>query len=216
METIKVFIADDHQIIIDGLKSVLEEDKSIEVIGIANNGGDAIERIKLFNIDVVILDIEMPVFNGIEVTRQIREFNRDIKIIILSMYNESGLIKKLSAMGANGYLLKNADQEELITAIKEVHKGKNYFSEQLDDASLQSSAEKITPDINTKEFTDLTEREIEILKNIADGLSNKEIGEKLFISHRTVDTHRTNLMKKLGVNKIAGLIKFAIQNGYVN
>lgn len=214
MESIKVFIADDHQIIIDGLKSVLDEARQIEVVGYANDGKDTLERLDLITPDVLILDIEMPVFNGIEVTRQLKNNQNNIKIIILSMYNEPGLIKKLEAMGVDGFLLKNSDQEELVKAINTVVSGQKYFSSNLHQH--QEKKANTFSEIPSREFIDLTTREIEILKLIAEGLSNKEIGEQLYISHRTVDTHRTNLMKKLGVNKIAGLIKFAIQNGYVS
>lgn len=215
MDSAKVLIADDHQIIIDGLKSLISSEENIELVGEASNGKEAIDLLNLINVDVVILDINMPVLNGIEAMKRIKSEFPEVKVIILSMHNESSLIKSLIEMGADGYLLKNCDQDELIEAVNKVASGQKYFSSEVTISLLNKtggmkSSVKMDPVIAS-----LTEREIEILKLITQGLTNKEIGDQLFISHRTVDTHRTNLMKKLEVNNIAGLIRFAIKNGFV-
>ncbi|MEZ5084062.1 MAG: response regulator transcription factor [Bacteroidales bacterium] len=216
IQEIKVLLVDDHQIIIDGIKSLLASEPGINVIGEASNGKEAYDFIKLLTPDVVLMDIDMPVLNGIEATKKIKAGYPHIKIIILSMHHESGLIKTMMNAGANGYLLKNSDQSELIQAIRKVNDGQQFFSSDVTLSLLTKNSDKLAGFSGDSPISELTSREIEILKLIAEGNSNKEIGDSLFISHRTVDTHRTNLMKKLGVNNIAGLIRFAIQQGFVS
>jgi two-component system response regulator NreC len=211
MSQIKVLLVDDHQIIIDGLKSLLKNNNEFLVAGEAGNGREALRILDLIEIDVVLMDIDMPVLNGIDTLKEINRRRSGQKVIILSMHNEAGMIKSLIDLGASGYLLKNCSQEELITAIQKVAAGQSYFSTDVTLALLKP-ANSSNPEIRNELLTD---RETEILKLIAAGYSNKEIGDKLFISHRTVDTHRTNLMKKLDVSNIAGLISYAIKNGIV-
>jgi two-component system response regulator NreC len=150
----------------------------------------------------------MPVLNGIDTLKEIGKRGSDVKVIILSMHNEAGMIKSLIEIGAKGYLLKSCAQEELIGAIRKVASSQSYFSTEVTLSLLNPTQSNQPTEL-------LTERETEIIKLIAEGFSNKEIGSKLFISHRTVDTHRTNLMKKLDVGNIAGLISYAIRNGIV-
>ena len=216
MKKIKILIADDHQLIIDGIKSLINNVPQFDLIAEANNGKEAVKIAKLINPDIVLMDIDMPIMNGIEATEKIKSFNPEIKIIILSMHNEKGLVKKLIRLGADGYLLKNSDQNELIEAISKVASGQQYFSPEVTMSLLNKETEIKSSFKANSIISDLTDREIEILKLIAQGYSNKEIGEKLFISHRTVDTHRTNLMKKINVSNIAGIITFAIKNGFVS
>lgn len=213
---INILLVDDHQIIIDGIKSLLAAVPDMTVIGEASNGKEACDFIKLLIPDVVLMDIDMPVLNGIEATKQIKATYPHIKIIILSMHREGGLIKTMMNAGANGYLLKNSDQSELLQAIRKIHSGDPFFSTDVTLSLLDKNSDKLSGFASDSRIAELTSREIEILKLVAEGNSNKEIGDALFISHRTVDTHRTNLMKKLGVNNIAGLIRFAIQQGFVS
>ncbi|MBN2172785.1 MAG: response regulator transcription factor [Bacteroidales bacterium] len=216
MKSINVLLTDDHQIIIDGLKSLLEKVEDINVVGEAQNGRIALDLLKIIKVDVVLMDIDMPILNGIEATKIIKAQYPEIKVVVLSMHNESSLIRTLISAGANGYVLKNTDQEDLISAIRKVYGGQKYFSP---DATISlAEHDALSPSTIQKDWylEDLTDREIEILKLIAEGFSNKEIGEKLFISHRTVDTHRTNLMKKIGVKNIAGIIKYAIKKGFIS
>ncbi len=210
---IKVLLVDDHQLIIDGLKSLLKNTDEIVVTGEANNGREALRLLDILNIDLVLMDIDMPVMNGIDALKEIKKVKPGIKVIILSMHDESGMIKNLLAIGADGYLLKSASQEELISAIKKVSDGNKYFSTEVTLSLLNGSRENLQTSKQQVEI--LTSREEEILKLIAQGFSNKEIGVKLFISHRTVDTHRTNLMKKLNTSNIAGLISYAIKSGHI-
>jgi two-component system response regulator NreC len=213
MKRICILLADDHQLILDGLNSLLKNREDILVAGEAKNGRDALSLVKLLDPDIVLMDIDMPVMNGIEALKEIKKASPTTKVIILSMHEESGMIKSLMALGANGYLLKSCSQDELLGAISTVAKGQQYFSQGAVRSLLQMEN---SPTSAAQELTELlTDRETEVLQLIAEGFSNKEIGAKLFISHRTVDTHRTNLMKKLNVGNIAGLISFAIKKGLV-
>ena len=210
---IKVLLVDDHQLILDGLKSLLKNADELVVAGEANNGREALRFLGLLNVDVVLMDIDMPVMNGIDALREIKRIKPETKVIILSMHDESGMIKNLLAIGADGYLLKSTTQDELIRAIMKVAAGGKYFSAEVTLSLLNASQSVLQP---TKQLAEnLTIREEEILRLIAGGFSNKEIGARLFISHRTVDTHRTNLMKKLNVVNIAGLISYAIKNSLI-
>lgn len=212
MNRIKVLLVDDHQLIIDGLKSLLKNTDEIVVVAEANNGREALRILDMLEIDVVLMDIDMPVMNGIDTLKEMQKLNSRFKVIILSMHQEAGMIKSLMSIGAHGYLLKSCAQDELISAIRKVAAGQQFFSPEVTLSLLNP-----TPNnpLNTNQPELLTDRETEILKLIAEGFSNKEIGSKLFISHRTVDTHRTNLMKKLNSSNIAGLISYAIKNGIV-
>ena len=213
MSEIKVLVTDDHQIIVDGLKSLLNNSTDFKVIGEANNGREALKIIENVEVDVVLMDIDMPVMNGIETLKEIRRRRLEVKVIILSMHHEAGMIKSLIDLGAMGYLLKSSPQEELAAAIRKVAVGQQYFSSQVTLSLLNKPQNSNNAESESAGL--LTERETEIIKLIAEGFSNKEIGAKLFISHRTVDTHRTNLMKKIQVENIAGLISYAIKNGIV-
>ena len=213
MKAIRLLLVDDHRLIIDGMKSMMKGYDFITVSGEANNGLEALQLLDIINVDIVLMDIDMPIMNGIDALKDIKKNKPDTKVIILSMHEEAGMIKSIMAIGANGYILKNSSQDELVNAIVKVYQGKNYFSagvtqSLLNETQNQGSQLKMSIEI-------LTSREEEILRLIASGYSNKEIGSKLFISHRTVDTHRTNLMNKLNVTNIAGLISYAIKKGLV-
>jgi two-component system response regulator NreC len=160
----------------------------------------------------------MPVMNGLEATLQIKRHHKAVKVIVLTMHGEPALIKRMMEIGADGFLLKNSDRTEFVDALARVSAGKTYFSS--DAAQAVISGKSTT--INTYQvgeesllLSTLSERELEILKEVASGFTNKEIAEKLFISHRTVDAHRTNVMKKLEIHNAAGLVKFALQNGLI-
>lgn len=213
MKRIKILLVDDHQLILDGLNSLLNNREELLIAGEAKNGRDALQLVKLLEPDLLLMDIDMPVMNGIDALREMKKLAPAPKIIVLSMHEESGMIKNLMAMGADGYLLKSCSQDELLRAIHAVANGQPYFSHGVTLALLNTNPSALPSNNQPAEF--LTERETEIIKLISEGFSNKEIGNKLFISHRTVDTHRTNLMKKLNVSNIAGLISYAIKNGLV-
>jgi DNA-binding NarL/FixJ family response regulator len=209
---INLILADDHQLVLDGLKAMLEESPEFELKGQALDGEMAVNLVRNLKVDVVLMDVDMPGMDGVEATKILKNESPDVKVVILTMHDEKSIIRMLMDIGADGYLLKNSSKEELEQAIKAVHGGKKHFSSEVTMALLQPDE----PGIQKENLAGLTEREIEILKLIAEGKSNREIGDELFISHRTVDTHRTNLMKKLEIHNIAGLIRFAIKNGLVD
>ena len=211
---IRLLICDDHQLVVDGFKNLLESHPNVELVGSADNGQRAVEIAENISLDLILMDIDMPIMNGVEATRELKKQHENLKIIIISMHGEKAMIKKMMEIGADGYLLKNSTQEELFSAINKVANGGKFFSEEV-TMSLLKDAEK-SSNGSSVALAELSEREIEILRWIAEGLSNKQIGEKLFISHRTVDTHRTNIMKKLEVNNIAGLIRIALKNNLVS
>jgi len=212
MRQIKILLVDDHQIIIDGIKSLLNNVENVQVAGEANNGMEALNTLKVLTVDIVLMDIDMPVMNGIDAAKHIKENFKETKVIILSMHHEGAMIKSLVEIGADGYLLKNSNKEELLDAIYKVARDEKYFSSEVTLSLL--NPEKTQSD-SSKHKIDFTRRELDVLKLLVDGYTNKQIGEKLFISHRTVDTHRTNIMKKVGVNNVAGLISFAIKTRLV-
>jgi two-component system response regulator NreC len=206
---LNLLLVDDHTIVTDGIRALLEGNSSIVIKGEASNGQLALEMLRALKIDLVLLDVDMPVMNGIQTLEQIKKEFPDIKVVMLTMHEEKALINTLLQMGADGYLLKNASKEDLLVCLDRVSNNVTYISSEVNAILLQSEPAKQRNPL----FDQLTDRELEIIALIAQGLSNKEIGEKLFISHRTVDTHRTNVMSKLGVHNVAGIVKFAIVNG---
>lgn len=210
---IKILIADDHPLIAKGIKDTLETNTNISVVGILPNGKEAIEYIEKSQIDILLLDIDMPVMNGIDCATTLLQKKTDIKIIMLSMHQDAYTIKKVMDLGVNGYLLKTISCEELLFAIKKVYDGESYFNADVTKALLNTTTTKLNRlPTDSPLVNDLTKREKEIIKLVCKGLSNTEIGEKLFISHKTVDTHRTNIMRKLGVHNAISLVRFALRN----
>jgi two-component system response regulator NreC len=212
---LRILLVDDHQIVLDGLRALLSEEPSLDISD-AQNGREAIQFIEMIGADLVLMDIDMPVMNGLEATLQLKAKHPKVKIIILSMHSEQALIKKTIQFGAEGYLLKNTSKAELLEAIHSVMEGKTPFiSKEIGKLSpIHSPIEAgVAHPSETLLLAQLTDREVEIIRLIAQGLTNKEIGEQLFISHRTVDTHRTHIMKKLDVTNLAGLVRFAFRNG---
>jgi DNA-binding NarL/FixJ family response regulator len=215
MTQTSIILADDHQIILDGLRSMLNGHRLFRVVATANNGNDLLKNIDIFQPDLVISDIEMPGLNGFDAAKLIRERYPQLKIIILSMYKEPSLIKKLIAIGVDGYLIKTSDQEELIAGILQVIKGQKFFAGEVTVALTQPDQPENQQSEVLERIAGLSDRELEIVKLICEGLNNREIGEQLFISHRTVDTHRTNLMRKLEVHSVVELIKIALKSGLI-
>jgi DNA-binding NarL/FixJ family response regulator len=215
MDKIRVLIADDHKIFRDGIKSILEKEKDIVVLEEAANGKEVIEKLGKTSIDVIILDIDIGKPNGIELTEYIKDRHPEVKILILSMMGLHDFIIQALEKGATGYLLKNAGKDEVLTAIRSVVKGDSYFSQEVSSILIEHLKQ---PRPERRRIADipLSAREVEVLKLIAQEYSNPEIADKLFISIRTVDTHRRNLLEKLGAKNTAGLVKYAIQKGLVD
>jgi DNA-binding NarL/FixJ family response regulator len=213
---IKILIADDHQMFIDGIAASLKDNEFINIISTANNGAQAIRQLEKELVDVVLLDINMPEMNGIEAAKIIVKNHPLVRIIALSMYLEKEFIEELIHIGVSGYILKNTTMGELEQAIISVSSGKKYFSndvalKMLDAQTNNEYAGKIDSEPTSQ--VGLTEREVEVLKLITKEFTTPEIAKKLFISVYTVETHRKNLIRKLNVKNIAGLVKYAIQNG---
>lgn len=212
MEKIKIILVDDHRMFRDGVKSVLSDEENIELVGEVGNAKDLYELLKTTNPDVIITDISMPDISGIELSKYVSENYPKINILILSMHSNEEFITKSLAAGANGYLPKDTSMDELLEAINVIYKGENYFNKNISDTLLKSLISKSKPSKeNTKNGT-LTKREREIISHVVDGLSNKEIACKLFISIRTVDSHKNNIMQKLNLKSSVELVKYAIKN----
>ena len=214
---IRLLIADDHPLMAEGIANTFEDIEDIEVKALVSNGQEALDLISGHLFDVVLLDIDMPVLNGIDCAKIIIKKYPEIKVAMLSMHQEASLIKSLIESGVKGYMLKTIPQDELIYAVRQIYKGSDYFNASITKALLNPEAHQKTVKILDKSplLDELTSRELEILKLIAKGSTNTQIGEQLFISPRTVDTHRTNIMNKLETRNIAGLVRFAFQNGLI-
>ncbi len=211
---IKVLLADDHQIIIEGIVNLLEKEENIEVVGTCNNGLEVLETLPEIWVDVLLLDLDMPIMNGFECAEKVQKRFPEVKIAILTMHQEKALIQKFLEFGVKGYFLKTIAKEELVHAITTIAKGGEYFPSDVTKALLKK--QNIVPDVTQSPLlAELTEREIEIIRLISQGLSNKDLAEKLFISPRTADTHRTNIMRKLGLHNVAEMVRFAFQNKLV-
>jgi DNA-binding NarL/FixJ family response regulator len=208
MEKIKIIITDDHQLFRNGLKILLNAFQEFEVAGEASNGEEFLRLLKSTPADVVLMDINMPEMDGIEATRKGLKINPGIDIIALSMYGEEEYYYKMVDAGAKGFLLKDSDISEVKEAIMTVKRGGSYFSQEL----LYHVIQKIKHRENESKSANLSKREKEILMKICEGLSNQEIAETLFISKRTVDKHRANLLGKTNSKNTASLILFAIRN----
>ncbi len=217
MSPIRVVIADDHKIIRVGLRGLLEREKDIVVTGEAANSDEVLNALATHATDVVLMDIDLGDTNGIATTLKIKKIYPLIHVLGLTMHEEPDYIIKMLEAGASGYLLKNAGREELLAAIHAVAKGDSYFSQKVSATLLQAisrqreNPEKKKPTIESP----LSDREIEVLRLITQEYSNGEIAEKLFISIRTVDTHRRNLLEKLQVKNTVGLVKYAIEKGII-
>lgn len=217
MNKIRVMVVDDHDIVRYGICSVLKSSPDIEVVGEASNGVQAVDQFNDLRPDVVLLDISMPEMNGIETTRTIVKNHSNARVLILTMHlNEEYLNQVLSA-GASGYILKNTEIGELLNAIRTVAQGKQIFSTPISTLMTEKYVRSAQFNLDSKDHDapGLTKRETEILQKIADGKTSQEIAEILFISPRTVDTHRANLIQKLGVKNSAGLVRYAIENQLV-
>ncbi|MBC5772728.1 response regulator transcription factor [Pontibacter sp. KCTC 32443] len=209
-EVIRVIIAEDHVILRQGLKMLLDEDKEIEVVGEAGNGTELLEMLSKTPVDVVLMDINMPEMNGFEATERVVKEFPDTKVIALSMLNNLPFVQKILQCGASGYLLKTTGKDELRSAIKLVAGGTNYICSELSINMLSNSFGGGPVVVEHEDHAGLSKREIEVLGLIAEGFTNAEIADKLFTSKRTIETHRQNILEKTGAKNTANLIKYAI------
>jgi DNA-binding NarL/FixJ family response regulator len=209
---VRILIADDHKIILDGLRSLLEKNDAFKVIGQAADGLSAVRLAGELSPDLVIMDISLPGLNGIDATRRILETNPRMKIIALSMHKDGRYIAEALKIGAMGYLLKESAFEELIAAIRAVMKGQCYLSASITDLVIKDYIRHLEK-TDSGIFTVLTRREREVLQSLSEGLSTKKIAARLEVSVKTVETHRAQIMAKLDIHSIAELTKYAIREG---
>lgn len=214
---VNILLVDDHPMIRHGIKALLN-DVDIKVTGEASNGKEAIDAYKDGNYDLIVMDIKMPEMDGVEATKELKKIDSDVKILALSMYDEHRFITKMLQAGAKGYILKNTGKEELVNAITKIISGENYFSTEVSNIMMSrfmneksETLRRSTPNFNVT----LTKRETEIIRMIANEMTNSEIAGELNISPRTVDTHRRNLLQKLDVKNTAGLVRYALQNDII-
>ena len=205
--TIRVLLADDHAMMRDGLKALLGASQGISVVAEVSNGRDAVGQIQELKPDVAILDISMPDLNGIEATRMLRDKCPETRVLILSMHSNSELLFRALEAGAAGYILKEAAGAELEAAIREVHDGRRYLSRAIAPIAQTSGAGRSSP------LDSLSARERQVLQLVVEGHSSAEIAKRVNLSPKSVDTYRSRLMKKLGVNDVPSLVKFAVQHG---
>lgn len=211
----KIVIADDHQIFIEGIKSLIKDSDQVALVGEATDGETLMQVLRSKTPDVVLMDVSMPRMNGIEATKKIRSQYPEMKILGLTMYDDAISISEMMKAGASGYLLKTTGKSELINAITRVQQGEKYLSnevsmkliERMFDGNIQEEYSR------TARKADITKRELDIIRLIAQEMTNAEIAKKLNNSPMTIITHRKNLLRKLGVKNTAGLVKYAVQNG---
>ncbi len=216
-KNIKIVLVDDHQIVRDGIKSLLEGVYEIEILGEASNGKELFSILETIKPNIILLDISLPDMSGIEITKKLSETYPRINILILSMYTNEEFILNALKFGAKGYLPKNSTRDELIEAIFSVYQGKEYYSEEVSSIMLNSFIKKAKyPDEEVlKKEVKLSVRETEILRMCAEGSSNQEIASSLQISIRTVESHKNHIMQKLELRTIADMIKYAIKNNII-
>ena len=213
MEKIKVLLAEDHTIVRKGIRSLLDSEDSIDVIGEAENGRDAVKKVEQLHPDIVLMDITMPVLNGLEATRQIKKMFPEVKVLILTVHANEEYIFQVLKSGASGYLIKQAAPAELITAIQAARHGDAFFSPKISRKIIEEYNRQSEEEHGMSSFDKLSRREREVLQLIAEGKSTRKIADLLFVSIKTVETHRAHLINKLNIRSTAELTKYAIRMG---
>ena len=211
-EQINILMVDDHQMFIDGIKSLLRKEQKFKITAEALSGKSALEILKSQKVELIITDISMPEMSGIELTKKVKEKYPQIKVLVLTMHNTIEIAEAVMMSEAEGYVLKNTGKTELINALETIWNGSTFYSTEVLNTLMQTIRKEKNDDIKTIE---LSERELEVLKLICEENSSEQIAKKLFISRRTVDTHRIHIYEKTGCKTIVSLIKFAIKNNMV-
>lgn len=213
--TINIFLADDHPVFREGIRLLLENEQGLKIVGEAANGQEVMSKIKNLPVDVLIMDIDMPDMNGLILLEKLQHNAPSVKVLVFSMYDYDHYVQHMLGKGARGYILKSCRKSELIWAIKTVNAGDSYLGKEISKKLLHSLDH---PSKQTEGITDipLTKREIEVIKLVATGKTNQEIGALLNISHRTVDTHRRNIMEKLNLHNAAALTSYAAKKGLLD
>lgn len=215
MEPYKIFLVDDHTLFRNGLRGLLDSREDCVVVGEASTGEEFLEQLQECDADVIFMDIAMPGIKGDEATARALEIRPDLKIITLSMFGDDDYYFRMVSVGAKGFLLKSSDIDEVIAAIETVATGGSYFSQELLDSLVSNLRTTPQPETEQEDEESLSERELEVLLEICRGLSNQQIADKLFISKRTVDKHRANILAKTGCPNTANLVVYAIKHNLV-
>jgi DNA-binding NarL/FixJ family response regulator len=213
---IRVLVADDHAIIREGLCLMLGNQPDMEIVGSAANGREAVQLVEKHKPDVIVIDISMPELNGIEAIQQMLPLHPSLIVIVLSIHETKPYVYRALKAGARGYLLKETAGLEVVDAVRTIHAGGRYLSQRISDLLMDAAFLHLGASIDLSLLETLSPREREILQLVAEGKTSQEIGKRLFISSKTVDTYRSRLMLKIGVNDMAGVIKFAIQQGLIS
>lgn len=200
-----LFIVDDHQMVVDGLISLLNNEERYDIVGFSNQPKEVMPMLESLNVDILLTDINMPEMTGVELTRSVKKIFPHIKVLALSMFGERQVIKEMIDAGVSGYILKNTGKKELIDALDKLSVGQTFFGEEVTEELMKSFK-------NNDEIPHLTNREVEIIRLIENENSNKKIADILFISERTVETHRKNIFRKTGTQSIVGLLKYAYEH----
>jgi DNA-binding NarL/FixJ family response regulator len=211
----RIVIAEDHTILREGLKSLLRADPAFDIVGEAEDGRDAIQCVQTLSPDLVLMDLSMPRMNGLDALKEIKKLNPEAKVIVLTVHKTEEYVLTTLQAGADGYVLKDATHSELVMAIKNVLMGKRYLSPGISEKVIEGYLEGRKEIKTSSTWDTLTQREREILKLIAEGYKNKEIADYLFISLKTVEKHRANLMRKLDLHNAAALTAYAMEKGLV-
>ena len=216
MREIRVLLAEDHTIVRKGLRSLLDSEADIEVIGEAEDGRQAVEMVGELMPDVVLMDITMPSLNGFEATRQIKQRFPDVKVLVLTMHANEEYVFQILRAGASGYVVKKAAPTELVSAIQAVHRSESFLSPSISRTVIEEYIQQAEAMSRQDGYERLTPREREVLQLVAEGHSSREIAEVLSVSVKTVETHRANLMDKLGLHSVAELTQYAVRRGVID
>lgn len=216
MSKIKIAIADDYKIFREGLKVGLSSDENLEVMMEVDNGEELMKELETTSPDIILMDLKMPIMDGMEATKAVRKKYPNVKVLVVTMYDDDKFIIHLMEIGANGYLLKNAEPEEIKRSIYAVHENGYYFNDLVNKALLKKLVLKNNFKPSFNQNIDLTERELQVLKLICEEKTAVEIGKEIFLSPRSVEGIRQRLIEKVGVRNTAGLVMFAIKNGIVD
>jgi len=210
---ISVLLADDHGVVREGLRALLDEEPDMSVIGQAGDGFEALEKIAALKPDIAVLDISMPKLNGIEATKRVAKTDADTRVIILSMHASGEHVFRALRAGASGFVAKESAGKELVNAVRDVHDGHRYLSQKISDQLVEDYVERRDATETKSPLNDLSDRERQILKQLVDGGTTSEISKSLNLSTTTVNTYRSRLMRKLGISDLPTLVKFAIRHG---
>jgi two-component system response regulator NreC len=215
MDKIRVLLADDHTLIRSGIATLLQSNKDFVVVGEAEDGEEAVRKTGELKPTVVVLDLSMPKLSGIEATKIIKKKHPEVNVLVLTMHENEEYVYQILKSGAAGYVLKSAGKDELITAIRAAAKGEKFFSPRISQLMAEGYVRRVEQAATEVAPGDvpLTRREREVLALVVDGMTNQQIADQLFISPRTVDTHRTNIMQKLNIHDLANLVRYAIEHG---